>query len=135
MKEAPTHLVTIEVLAKDMQDEEVARIHMMDGVTKDINYLSVWNQDKTNPEDLYVSLMEKNGERENVYLDNILKPDLYAKVQSSIFDGRGNLSFVIHEKDTNMSLDEIVKDELYGLLVDKGRRKRITHLMKRSGII
>ncbi|AJH03123.1 hypothetical protein P4493_16870 [Bacillus thuringiensis] len=124
LKEAPTHLVTIEVLAKDMQDEEVARIHMMDGVTKDINYLSVWNQDKTNPEDLYVSLMEKNGERENVYLDNILKPDLYAKVQSSIFDGRGNLSFVIHEKDTNMSLDEIVKDELYGLLVDKGEAQK-----------
>uniref|UniRef100_UPI003CCA38CE LPD25 domain-containing protein n=1 Tax=Bacillus cereus TaxID=1396 RepID=UPI003CCA38CE len=124
LKEAPTHLVTIEVLAKDMQDEEVARIHMMDGVTKDINYLSVWNQDKTNPEDLYVSLMEKNGERENVYLDNILKPDLYAKVQSSIFDGRGNLSFVIHEKDTNMSLDEIVKDERYGLLVDKGEAQK-----------
>ncbi|PGQ43931.1 hypothetical protein COA16_32505, partial [Bacillus thuringiensis] len=57
LKQAPTHLVTIEVLAKDMQDEEVARIHMMDSVTKDINYLSVWNQDKTNPEDLYVSLM------------------------------------------------------------------------------
>ncbi|WP_413790584.1 LPD25 domain-containing protein [Bacillus thuringiensis] len=124
LKEAPTHLVTIEVLAKDMQDEEVARIHMMDGVTKDINYLSVWNQDKTNPEDLYVSLMEKNGERENVYLDNILKPDLYEKVQSSIFDGRGNLSFVIHEKDTNMSLDEIVKDERYGLLVDKGEAQK-----------
>ncbi|PGP39292.1 hypothetical protein CN993_27290 [Bacillus thuringiensis] len=124
LKEAPIHLVTIEVLAKDMQDEEVARIHMMDGVTKDINYLSVWNQDKTNPEDLYVSLMEKNGERENVYLDNILKPDLYEKVQSSIFDGRGNLSFVIHEKDTNMSLDEIVKDERYGLLVDKGEAQK-----------
>ncbi|PEM23076.1 LPD25 domain-containing protein [Bacillus wiedmannii] len=124
LKETPTHLVTIEVLAKDKQDEEVARIHMMDGVTKDINYLSVWNQDKTNPEDLYVSLMEKNGERENVYLDNILKPDLYEKVQNSIFDGRGNLSFVIHEKDANMSLDEIVKDERYGLLVDKAEEQK-----------
>ncbi|MED2874526.1 ArdC-like ssDNA-binding domain-containing protein [Bacillus thuringiensis] len=124
LKESPNHLVTIEVLAKDMQDEEVARIHMMDGVTKGINYLSVWNQDKTNPEDLYVSLMEKNGERENVYLDNILKPDLYEKVQSSIFDGRGNLSFVIHEKDANMSLDELVKDERYGHLVDKAEAQK-----------
>lgn len=124
LKESPNHLVTIEVLAKDMQDEEVARIHMMDGVTKDINYLSVWNGDKTNPEDLYVSLMEKNGERENVYLDNILKPDLYEKVQSSIFDGRGNLSFVVYEKDANMSLDEIVKDERYGLLVDKAEAQK-----------
>ncbi|MDM5436524.1 ArdC-like ssDNA-binding domain-containing protein [Bacillus hominis] len=123
-KETPNHLVTIEVLANGMQDEELARIHMMDGVTKDNNYLSVWNQDKTDREDLYVSLMEKNGKRENVYLDNILKPDLYEKVQSSIFDGRGNLSFVVYEKDTNMSLDEIVKDERYGLLVDKAEGQK-----------
>ncbi|OTY16410.1 hypothetical protein BK735_20275 [Bacillus mycoides] len=123
-KETPNHLVTIEVLANGMQDEELARIHMMDAVTKDINYLSVWNQDKTDRDDLYVSLMEKNGNRENVYLDNILKPDLYEKVQSSIFDGRGNLSFVVYEKDTNMSLDEIVKDERYGLLVDKAEAQK-----------
>lgn len=123
-KETPNHLVTIEVLANGIQNEELARIHMMDAVTKDINYLSVWNQDKTDREDLYVSLMEKNGKRENVYLDNILKPDLYEKVQSSIFDGRGNLSFVIHEKDANMSLDEIVKDERYGILVDKAEEQK-----------
>ncbi|MCU5395753.1 hypothetical protein CN544_29175 [Bacillus toyonensis] len=123
-KETPNHLVTIEVLANGMQDEELARIHMMDAVTKDINYLSVWNQDKTDRDDLYVSLMEKNGKRENVYLDNILKPDLYEKVQSSIFDGRGNLSFVVYEKDANMSLDEIVKDERYGHLVDKAEAQK-----------
>ncbi|MGH0808986.1 LPD25 domain-containing protein [Bacillus toyonensis] len=123
-KETPNHLVTIEVLANGIQDEELARIHMMDAVTKDINYLSVWNQDKTNRDDLYVSLMEKSGKRENVYLDNLLKPDLYEKVQSSIFDGRGNLSFVVYEKDANMSLDEIVKDERYGLLVDKAEGQK-----------
>ncbi|MGX5475804.1 LPD25 domain-containing protein [Bacillus toyonensis] len=123
-KETPNHLVTIEVLANSLQDEELARVHMMDAVTKDINYLSVWNQDKTNRDDLYVSLMEKNGKRENVYLDNILKPDLYEKVQGSIFDGRGNLSFVVYEKDANMSLDEIVKDERYGLLVDKAEAQK-----------
>ncbi|HDX9660385.1 TPA: ImmA/IrrE family metallo-endopeptidase [Bacillus toyonensis] len=123
-KETPNHLVTIEVLANSIQDEEQARIHMMDAVTKDINYLSVWNQDKTDRDDLYVSLMEKNGKRENVYLDNILKPDLYEKVQSSIFDGRGNLSLVVYEKDANMSLDEIVKDERYGLLADKAEKQK-----------
>ncbi|PES61037.1 hypothetical protein CN507_29745 [Bacillus cereus] len=123
-RETPNHLVTIEVLANSLQDEELARIHMMDAVTKDINYLSVWNQDKTNRDDLYVSLMEKNGKRENVYLDNILKPDLYEKVQSSIFDGRGNLSFIVYEKDANMSLDEIVKDERYGHLVDKAEAQK-----------
>ncbi|PHD57203.1 hypothetical protein COF61_25245 [Bacillus toyonensis] len=124
-KETPNHLVTIIVLANGIHDEEeVARIHMMDAVTKDIGYLSVWNQDKTDRDDLYVSLMEKNGKRENIYLDNILKPDLYEKVQSSIFDGRGNLSFVVYEKDANMSLDEIVKDERYGLLVDKAEAQK-----------
>ncbi|MEW9579135.1 LPD25 domain-containing protein [Bacillus toyonensis] len=123
-KEIPNHLVTIEVLANGIQDEEQARIHMMDAVTKDISYLSVWNQDKTDRDDLYVSLMEKNGKRENIYLDNILKPDLYEKVQSSIFDGRGNLSFVVYEKDAKMSLDEIVKDERYGLLVDKAEGQK-----------
>ncbi|PFC45165.1 LPD25 domain-containing protein [Bacillus cereus] len=124
-KETPNHLVTIEVLANGIHDEEeVARIHMMDAVTKDIDYLSVWNQDSTNREDLSVFLMEKNGKREDYPLDNILKPDLYEKVQSSIFDGRGNLSFVIYEKDANMSLDELVKDERYGHLVDKAEAQK-----------
>lgn len=124
-KETPNHLVTIEVLANGIHDEEeVARIHMMDAVTKDIDYLSVWNQDSTNREDLSVFLMEKNGKREDYPLDKILKPDLYEKVQSSIFDGRGNLSFVVYEKDANMSLDEIVKDERYGHLVDKAEAQK-----------
>lgn len=124
-KETPNHLVTIEVLANGVHDEEeVARIHMMDAVTKNIDYLSVWNQDSTNREDLSVFLMEKNGKRENYPLDNILKPDLYEKVQSSIFDGRGNLSFVVYEKDATMSLDEIVKDERYGHLVDKAEAQK-----------
>ncbi|PGX25822.1 hypothetical protein COF62_31070 [Bacillus toyonensis] len=124
-KETPNHLVTIEVLANGIHDEEeVARIHMMDAVTKDIDYLSVWNQDSTNREDLSVFLMEKNGKREDYPLDNILKPDLYEKVQSSIFDGRGNLSFVVYEKDANMSLDELVKDERYGHLVDKAEAQK-----------
>ncbi|MES9701072.1 LPD25 domain-containing protein [Bacillus sp. JJ927] len=124
IKETPNHLVTIEVLDKDMQDEEVARIHMMDGVIKEINHLSIWNPDKSDREDLYVSLMEKNGNRENVYLDNILKTDLYEKVQNSIFDGKGNQSFVVYEMDANMSLDEIVKDERYGILVDKAKEQK-----------
>ena len=123
-KETPNHLVTIEVLANGIHDEEVARIHMMDAVTKDIDYLSVWSQDSTNREDLSVFLMEKNGKREDYPLDNILKPDLYEKVQSSIFDGRGNLSFVVYEKDANMSLDELVKDERYGHLVDKAEAQK-----------
>ncbi|MDA2638385.1 ImmA/IrrE family metallo-endopeptidase [Bacillus cereus group sp. BfR-BA-01489] len=124
LKETPAHLVTIEVLDKDKQDEEVARIHMMDAVTNDISYLSVWNADKSNREDLYVSLMEKYGERENVSLDEILRPDVYEKVQDSIFDGKGNQSFVVNQKDAQMSLDELVKDERYGVLIDKAEEQK-----------
>ncbi|MGE6619760.1 ImmA/IrrE family metallo-endopeptidase [Bacillus mycoides] len=124
LKETPAHLVTIEVLDKDIQDEEVARIHMMDAVTNDISYLSVWNADKSNREDLYVSLMEKYGERENVSLDEILRPDVYEKVQDSIFDGKGNQSFVVNQKDAQMSLDELVKDERYGVLIDKAEGQK-----------
>ncbi|PEZ36116.1 hypothetical protein CN345_11465 [Bacillus thuringiensis] len=125
LKETPAYLVTIEVLDKDIQDEEVARIHMMDAVTNDISYLSVWNADKSNREDLYVSLMEKYGERENVFLDEILRPDVYEKVQDSIFDGKGNQSFVVNQKDAQMSLDELVKDERYGVLIDKAEEQKI----------
>ncbi|EJR92734.1 ImmA/IrrE family metallo-endopeptidase [Bacillus mycoides] len=124
LKETPAHLVTIEVLDKDIQDEEVARIHMMDAVTNDISYLSVWNADKSNREDLYVSLMEKYGERENVSLDEILRPDVYEKVQDSIFDGKGNQSFVVNQKDAQMSLDELVKDERYDILIDKAEEQK-----------
>ncbi|MGE6348845.1 ImmA/IrrE family metallo-endopeptidase [Bacillus mycoides] len=124
LKEIPAHLVTIEVLDKDIQDEEVARIHMMDAVTNDISYLSVWNADKSNREDLSVSLMEKYGERENVSLDEILRPDVYEKVQDSIFDGKGNQSFVVNQKDAQMSLDELVKDERYGVLIDKAEEQK-----------
>ncbi|WJE61183.1 ImmA/IrrE family metallo-endopeptidase [Bacillus mycoides] len=124
LKETPAHLVTIEVLDKDIQDEEVARIHMMDAVTNDIRYLSVWNADKSNREDLYVSLMEKYGERENVSLDEILKPNVYEQVQDSIFDGKGNQSFVVNQKDAQMSLDELVKDERYGVLIDKAEEQK-----------
>lgn len=124
LKETPAHLVTIEVLDKDIQDEEVARIHMMDAVTNDISYLSVWNADKSNREDLYVSLMEKYGERDNVSLDEILRPDVYEKVQDSIFDGKGNQSFVVNQKDAQMSLDELVKDERYGVLIDKAEEQK-----------
>ncbi|PEU13241.1 MULTISPECIES: LPD25 domain-containing protein [unclassified Bacillus (in: firmicutes)] len=48
------------------------------------------------------------------------------KVQNSIFDGKGNQSFVVHEKDARMSLDEIVKDERYGILVDKTEAQKDT---------
>ncbi|MED3464642.1 ImmA/IrrE family metallo-endopeptidase [Bacillus toyonensis] len=124
LKETPAHVITIEVLGEDRQDEEVARIHMMDAVTNDISYLSVWNADKSNREDLYVSLMEKYGERENVSLDEILRPDVYEKVQDSIFDGKGNQSFVVNQKDAQMSLDELVKDERYGVLIDKAEEQK-----------
>ncbi|PEZ02509.1 hypothetical protein CN326_20020 [Bacillus sp. AFS018417] len=117
------HLVTLEALG-NTNDTEVAMLHMMDGDTKEIHTLSVWNEDKSNRDDLYVSLSSKTGKLENVYLDDILKHDLYKKVQESIFENKGNSSFVVHEANSKMNLDEIVKDERYGKWVEKEEQQK-----------
>ncbi|MBE7106126.1 hypothetical protein FT637_24895 [Bacillus cereus] len=117
------HLVTIEVLNKDIVNEEVATIHMLDAKTKEFYNLAVWHVDETNRDDLYIAPMEKDGERDTVYLDTVLKPDLYEKVQDSIFEGKGNQSFVIHQENAVMSLNDLVEGERYGKLVEKVEQK------------
>ncbi|PFR66925.1 hypothetical protein COK29_26600, partial [Bacillus cereus] len=99
------HLVTIEVLNKDIKNEEVASIHMMDAETKKFYDLSVWHVDESNRNDLYIAPMEQDGERNTVYLEDVLKHDVYEKVQDSIFEGKGNPSFVIHQENAKVSLD------------------------------
>ncbi|MDC2867794.1 LPD25 domain-containing protein [Bacillus sp. BP-3] len=122
MPNEKSHLVTIEILP-NAKDEEVGRIHMMDGVTKDMHMLSVWNGDPSNQDDLYVSLTNKTGQLENVYLDNILKHDLYQKVQDSIFENKGNTSFLIHDTNARIDLDELVKDERYGKWIERDKQQ------------
>ncbi|PGZ57845.1 hypothetical protein COE58_24150 [Bacillus cereus] len=117
------HLVTIEVLNKDIKNEEVASIHMMDAETKEFYDLSVWHVDESNRNDLYIAPMEQDGERNTVYLEDVLKHDVYEKVQDSIFEGKGNPSFVIHQENAKVSLDELVKGERYGKLVEKVEQK------------
>ncbi|MBU4643066.1 hypothetical protein INP75_30565 [Bacillus toyonensis] len=117
------HLVTIEVLNKDIKNEEVASIHMMDAETKEFYDLSVWHGDESNRNDLYLAPMEQGGERNTVYLEDVLKHDIYEKVQDSIFDGKGNQSFVIHQENAKINLDELVEGERYGKLVEKVEQK------------
>ncbi|NWK72605.1 hypothetical protein HWX41_27170 [Bacillus paramycoides] len=116
-------LVTIEVLDKYIKDEEVATIRMMDADTKGFYDLAVWHVDETKRDDLYIAPMEKDGERNTVYLEDVLKHDIYEKVQDSIFDGKGNQSFVIHQENAKVSLDELVKGERYGNLIEKVEQK------------
>lgn len=113
------HLVTIEALPNSKDDEEVGRIHMMDADTKELYDLTIWNMDKSNPDDLYINPMEKNGERDELYLDSMLEHELYKKVQSAIFENKGDQSFVIHQKNAIINLNQLVKDERYGSIVDK----------------
>ena len=115
--------MTIEVLNKDIKNEEVASIHMMDAETKDFYDLSVWHVDESNRNDLYIAPMEQDGERNTVYLEDVLKHDVYEKVQDSIFEGKGNPSFVIHQENAKVSLDELIKGERYGKLVEKVEQK------------
>ncbi|MEK7019817.1 ArdC-like ssDNA-binding domain-containing protein [Bacillus sp. FSL R9-9410] len=117
------HLVTIEVLDKNIKNEEVASIHMMDADTKEFYDLSVWHVDESNRNDLYIAPMEQNGERDTVYLEDVLKHDVYEKVQDAIFDGKGHQSFVIHQENAKVNLDELVKGERYGKLVEKVEQK------------
>ncbi|MBU4642996.1 hypothetical protein INP75_30205 [Bacillus toyonensis] len=117
------HLVTFEVLDKNIKDEEVASIHMMDANTKEFYDLSVWHVDESNRNDLYIAPMEQNGERDTVYLEDVLKHDVYEKVQDAIFDGKGHQSFVIHQENAKVNLDELVKGERYGKLVEKVEQK------------
>lgn len=117
------HLVTFEVLDKNIKDEEVASIHMMDADTKEFYDLSVWHVDESNRNDLYIAPMEQNGERDTVYLEDVLKYDIYEKVQDAIFDGKGHQSFVIHQENAKVNLDELVKGERYGKLVEKVEQK------------
>lgn len=112
-----TPLVTIEALP-NAKDETVGIMHMMDAVSKDIHQVPVLHPDSSN-RDLFVPLMRENGERGKLPLDMMLNEKLYEKVQHSILDGRGNQSFVVHQKDADMKLHEIVRTERYGALVDK----------------
>ncbi|EJQ36019.1 hypothetical protein IEE_05495 [Bacillus cereus BAG5X1-1] len=118
------HLVTIEVLNKDIKDGEVAKIHMMDAETKGFYDLSVRHFNESNRNDLYIDSMGKDGERDTVYLKNVLKPDLYKEVQDSILDGKGHQSFVIHQENAVVSLDELVKGERYGQFVEKAENQK-----------
>jgi len=116
--ERTAHLITIEALP-DSKDEEVGRIHMMNAETKEIYDLTIWNLDKSNRDDLYINPMEKNGERDELYLDSMLEHELYKKVQSAIFENKGDQSFVVHQKNAIINLEQLVKDERYGSIVDK----------------
>lgn len=116
-----TPLVTIEAWP-NAKDEKVGVIHMMDAVSKDIHQVPVLHPDSSN-RDLFVPLMRGNGERGKLPLDMMLNENLYEKVQHSILDGKGNQSFVVHQKDADMKLHEIVRTERYGALIDKEKEQ------------
>ncbi|MCX2829827.1 hypothetical protein ORL93_30055, partial [Bacillus sp. DHT2] len=112
------HLVTIEVLYKDVQDMYGGKIHMMDAFTKEITDIPIRKEEEPNQEGLSVSLTEKNGSVKDVHLNKILQPDLYETVHNSVFEGKEN-SFVVHQKDAQIDLNDLVKIAIYDKWVQR----------------
>lgn len=112
------HLITIEVLHKDVQDMYGGKIHMMDAFTKEITDIPIRKEEEPNQEGLSVSLTEKNGSVKDVQLNKILQPDLYEAVHNSVFDGKGS-SFVVHQKDAQIDLNDLVKVAIYDKWVQR----------------
>ncbi|MED4654505.1 ArdC-like ssDNA-binding domain-containing protein [Bacillus pseudomycoides] len=118
MPDEKAHLVTIEVLYKDAQDMYGGKIHMMDAFTKEITDIPIRKEEEPNQEGLSVSLTEKNGGVKDVHLNKILQPDLYETVHNSVFDGKGS-SFVVHQKDAQIDLNDLVKIAIYDKWVQR----------------
>ncbi|MBO1627963.1 ImmA/IrrE family metallo-endopeptidase [Bacillus arachidis] len=117
-KTEKAHLITIEVLRKDVQDIYGGKIHMMDAFTKEITDIPIRKEEESNQEGLSVSLTEKNGSVKDIHLNKILQPDLYETVHNSVFDGKGS-SFVVHQKDAQVDLNDLVKIAIYDKWVQR----------------
>ncbi|PEY36676.1 hypothetical protein CN354_14180 [Bacillus cereus] len=116
-------LVTLEALGV-VNYLEVARLHVMDNETKDIYSLPILNQDKRNHDDLRFYPTNREGRQEEYHVHELLKQGFYEQVQEAIFKKKGNTSFVIHEANAGLNLDEFVKDVRYGAWMEKDEKQK-----------
>lgn len=116
-------LITLEALG-NLNYLEVARLHVMDNETKDIYSLPILNQDKRNHDDLRFYPINREGRQEEYHVHELLKQGFYEQVQESIFQNKGNTSFVIHEANAGLNLDEFVKGVRYGAWMDKDEKQK-----------
>ncbi|HGE5781555.1 TPA: ArdC-like ssDNA-binding domain-containing protein [Bacillus pseudomycoides] len=115
-------LITLEALG-NLNYLEVARLHVMDNETKDIYSLPILNQDKRNHDDLRLYPTNREGRKEEYHVHELLKQGFYEQVQESIFQNKGNTSFVIHEENAGLNLNEFVKDVRYGAWLEKDEKQ------------
>ncbi|HEK9103500.1 TPA: ImmA/IrrE family metallo-endopeptidase [Bacillus pseudomycoides] len=120
--ETKNPLITLEALG-NLNYLEVARLHVMDNETKDIYSLPIVNQDKRNHDDLRFNLTNCEGREERYHVHELLKQGFYEQVQQSIFQNKGNTSFVIHEANAGLDLNELVKDVRYGAWLEKDEKQ------------
>lgn len=109
------HLVTVEILDKDIKDGEVAKVHLVDAKTKDEYYMSVFDPGILDRDEFY------NGERDVFNIEDIFKADVYEKVQNILLDGKESQSFTVHDEDLFINLSELVQDDRYAILFDKAK--------------
>ncbi|MBY0596973.1 ImmA/IrrE family metallo-endopeptidase [Bacillus bingmayongensis] len=121
--ETQKSLVTLEALG-NLNYLEVARLHVMDNETKDIYSLPILNQDKRNYDDLRFFSTNREGRQEEYHVHELLKQRFYEQVQESIFQNKGNTSFVIHEANAGLNLDEFVKNVRYGAWMEKDEKQK-----------
>ncbi|MDR4918885.1 ArdC-like ssDNA-binding domain-containing protein [Bacillus pseudomycoides] len=92
--------------------------NLMDAFTKEITDIPIRKEEEPNQEGLSVSLTEKNGSVKDVHLNKILQPDLYETVHNSVFEGKES-SFVVHQKDAQIDLNDLVKIAIYDKWVQR----------------
>ncbi|EJP84479.2 ImmA/IrrE family metallo-endopeptidase, partial [Bacillus cereus] len=104
------HVVTVEILDKDIKDGEIAKLHMVDAETKEVYHMAIYDPGVLDRDEFY------NGERDVSNIEHIFKGDVYEKVKDTLLDGNESQSFTVREEDMLINLSELEQDDRYAIL-------------------
>ncbi|WP_189338142.1 LPD25 domain-containing protein, partial [Bacillus wiedmannii] len=104
------HVVTVEILDKDIKDGEIAKLHMVDAETKEVYHMEIYDPGVLDRDEFY------NGERDVSNIEHIFKGDIYEKVKDALLDRNESQSFTVREEDMLIPLSELEQDDRYAIL-------------------
>ncbi|WP_189338141.1 LPD25 domain-containing protein, partial [Bacillus wiedmannii] len=104
------HVVTVEILDKDIKDGEIAKLHMVDAETKEVYHMAIYDPGVLDRDEFY------NGERDVSNIEHIFKGDVYEKVKDTLLDRNESQSFTVREEDLLIPLSELEQDDRYAIL-------------------
>jgi hypothetical protein len=117
------HIVAINL---DVDGKEnIGTIDMLDGDGGKTYSLPIFNADQRNRDDLYFMPYKANYPRRTrdiQYLDEILSPEVYGRVQQSIFDLKEADSLVLHDTDLKISKSQLVENERFGEWIERDQQ-------------